>query len=59
MTKSIYQCVKCKEYTLNEERCPHCGSKTVSPQPARFSLEKEKKYSKYRRQLFKTQLKVE
>ncbi|MCE7741166.1 MAG: ribosome biogenesis protein [Candidatus Heimdallarchaeota archaeon] len=56
MTKSIYRCIECKEYTLNEQTCPHCGKKTVSPQPARFSLEKEKKYSKYRRRLFKDQL---
>jgi len=55
MTKSIYRCVECKEYSLEEQICPHCGNKTVSPQPARFSLEKEKKYSKYRRQLLKTQ----
>lgn len=57
MTKSIYRCTVCHEYTLNEQQCPYCGNKTVSPQPARFSLEKEKKYSKYRRQLTKSQLK--
>ena len=53
MTKSIYRCLKCEKYTLNEQTCPHCGDRVVSPQPARFSLEKEKKYSKYRRQLLK------
>ena len=53
MTKSIFKCSKCNEYTLNSEICPVCGGKVVSPQPARFSLEKEKKYSKYRRLLIK------
>lgn len=53
MTKSIFKCTKCDKYTLNSETCPACGSKAVSPQPARFSLEKERKYSKYRRALIK------
>ena len=55
MTKSIYKCVDCKEYTLESSKCSKCGGKVVSPQPARFSLEKEKKYSKYRRKLLKEQ----
>jgi rRNA maturation protein Nop10 len=54
MTKSIFRCTKCKKYTLNSKECPVCGGKVISPQPARFSLEKEKKYSKYRRQLIKS-----
>ena len=53
MTKSIFKCTKCNKYTLNNETCPVCGGKVVSPQPARFSLEKENKYSKYRRALIK------
>ncbi len=52
MTKSIFKCTKCRKYTLSET-CPECGGKAVSPQPARFSLEKENKYSKYRRELIK------
>ncbi len=52
MTKSIFKCPKCKEYTLSE-KCPKCDSKAFSPQPARFSLEKERKYSHYRRKLVK------
>ena len=56
MTKSIYRCISCKEYSLNDQTCPHCGERTVSPQPARFSLDKEQKYSKYRRKLIKEQL---
>ncbi|MHA2357214.1 MAG: nucleolar RNA-binding Nop10p family protein [Candidatus Heimdallarchaeaceae archaeon] len=55
MTKSIFQCVNCKKYTLNEKKCPACGGHVISPQPARFSLEKEKTYSKYRRNLIKEQ----
>ncbi|MHA1707645.1 MAG: nucleolar RNA-binding Nop10p family protein [Candidatus Heimdallarchaeaceae archaeon] len=53
MTKSIFKCTKCKKYTLHSDICPSCGGVVVSPQPARFSLEKEKKYSKYRRMLIK------
>ena len=33
-----------------KEICPECGGKTVSAHPPKFSLEKEKKYGKYRRQ---------
>ena len=57
MTKTIFRCIACFSYTLNEDECPKCGKKTVSPQPARFSLEKEKKYSSYRRKLLKQELK--
>ncbi|MCG3226439.1 MAG: ribosome biogenesis protein [Candidatus Heimdallarchaeota archaeon] len=57
MTKSILKCIECKKYTLESTKCSACGGSAVSPQPARFSLEKEKKYSKYRRKLFKDQQK--
>jgi rRNA maturation protein Nop10 len=57
MTKTIFRCTACFTYTLNEDKCPKCANKTVSPQPARFSLEKEKKYSVYRRRLLKQELK--
>lgn len=57
MTKSIFRCVACKRYTLDPEQCPICGKNVISPQPPRFSLEKEKKYSKYRRELLKQQVK--
>lgn len=33
-----------------KEMCPECGEKTTSAHPPKFSLEKEKKYGKYRRQ---------
>ncbi|MCK4972143.1 MAG: hypothetical protein KAS52_02405, partial [Candidatus Heimdallarchaeota archaeon] len=44
------------KYTLNTEKCPSCGGRVVSPRPAKFSIEKEKKYSSYRRQLIKNDL---
>lgn len=53
MTKSIFRCIECKIYSLSDGKCPACGSKTVSPRPARFSIEKSQKYSKYRRMLIK------
>lgn len=56
MTKSIFFCAKCKAYTLNDKKCPNCEGRVVSPQPARFSIEKEKKYSIYRRRLLKEEM---
>jgi len=44
----IRKCVECKKYTL-EEKCS-CGGKTLDAHPPKFSLEKEKKFGKYRRQ---------
>jgi len=44
----IKKCDKCKEYTL-DETCPLCKTKTISAHPLKFSLEKERKYGKYRR----------
>jgi H/ACA ribonucleoprotein complex subunit 3 len=44
----LKKCVKCNKYTLNEV-CSVCREKTASAHPMRFSLEKEKKYGKYRR----------
>ncbi|MCG3222054.1 MAG: ribosome biogenesis protein [Candidatus Heimdallarchaeota archaeon] len=57
MTKSILRCIECKKYTLESTKCSSCGGRVISPQPARFSLEKERKYSKYRRKLMKEQRK--
>ena len=54
--KTLYKCANCGEYTLKPNLCPHCGGKTYTPHPARFSIEKEQKYSKYRRDLLKNQL---
>ncbi len=59
MTKSIFRCTSCNKYTLNEDICPICGSDVENPHPARFSIEKEKKYSKYRRELIKDKINKE
>jgi H/ACA ribonucleoprotein complex subunit 3 len=40
------KCSKCNVYTL-KDKCPKCGSPTVSPRPPKFSP--EDKYGKYRR----------
>jgi len=42
------KCPNCKTYTMREV-CPKCGAKTINAHPLKFSLEKEKKYSKYRK----------
>jgi len=44
----LRKCPNCQNYTL-KETCPVCKTKTVSPHPPKFSLEKEKKYSEYRK----------
>jgi len=44
----IKKCFACKRYTLREV-CPNCGKPTENPHPARFSLEKEKILSEYRK----------
>lgn len=45
MKTQILLCKKCHIYTLKES-CPQCNSKTISPKPAKFSI--EDKYLKYR-----------
>lgn len=42
------KCPNCKSYTL-KDLCPNCKGKTLSAHPMKFSLEKEKKYGKYRK----------
>ena len=42
------KCPTCKTYTM-KEACPKCGTKTEGAHPFKFSLEKEKKYGKYRK----------
>ncbi|MBL7148104.1 MAG: RNA-protein complex protein Nop10 [Nanoarchaeota archaeon] len=46
MKKEILKCPKCSTYTL-QSSCPNCNSKTLSPKPAKFSI--NDKYGKYRR----------
>lgn len=45
MAKSILICQKCRTYTLKKT---HCSEKTITVKPAKFSPEKEERYSKYR-----------
>lgn len=44
----IMRCPKCGAYTL-KMKCGKCGTAAATAHPPRFSLEKEKKYGKYRR----------
>ncbi|HLC88701.1 MAG TPA: RNA-protein complex protein Nop10 [Candidatus Nanoarchaeia archaeon] len=53
MTKHIYKCPSCQQYTL-ENNCPSCNSATVRPQPPKFSV--EDKYARYRREVKKKEL---
>ena len=46
MIMKMRKCPKCGAYTLKDV---HCGAETASPHPPKFSVEKEKKYGKYRR----------
>lgn len=45
MAKSILKCTKCSTYTI---KAKHCSLKTITIKPAKYSPEKEEKYSKYR-----------
>lgn len=45
MKKTIFQCKNCYIYTL-KRNCPYCYEKTISPKPAKFSI--EDKYLRYR-----------
>jgi len=42
----LRKCEKCEKYTLNQEKCPHCGGKVRIPHPPKFSP--DDKYAKYR-----------
>jgi len=43
----LRKCGSCRQYTLNQEKCPYCGGKVHIPHPAKFSP--EDRYAKYRR----------
>ena len=47
MKKGILVCPKCSTYTL-EQNCQKDNTKTISPKPAKFSI--EDKYGKWRRE---------
>ena len=42
----LRKCEKCKRYTLNKEKCPHCGGEVHVPHPAKFSP--HDKYAMYK-----------
>jgi len=46
MKKEILKCTKCSTYTLKTS-CPNCNSKTLSPKPAKYSI--DDKWGKWRR----------
>ncbi len=47
MKALLRKCVKCGRYTLNQDKCPFCGSEVRNPHPPKFSP--EDRYGKYRR----------
>lgn len=49
---NIMKCIRCEAYTLMD-KCEKCGATTISPHPMKFSIEKEQRYGKYRRQKLK------
>jgi len=42
----LRKCIKCKRYTLNQNRCPYCNQPVKIPHPAKFSP--DDKYIKYK-----------
>tara|TARA_Y100000310_G_C20221244_1_gene595869 strand:+ start:217 stop:384 length:168 start_codon:yes stop_codon:yes gene_type:complete len=46
MKVEILKCTNCNTYTL-EENCPSCNTQTITPKPAKFSI--EDRYGHYRR----------
>lgn len=54
MSSKIMRCPECETYTLHD-KCPKCGTKTVSTLPAKFSPEDP--YGEYRRKAKRETLK--
>jgi rRNA maturation protein Nop10 len=44
----LLKCKKCGKYTLDNS-CSACKEKAITCHPPNFSLDKERKYGKYRR----------
>ncbi|MFW9886560.1 MAG: RNA-protein complex protein Nop10 [Candidatus Thorarchaeota archaeon] len=44
----LFRCIECKQYTLEEDKCPKCGGSVVSPRPPKYSP--QDRYGKYRRE---------
>ncbi len=51
-------CTKCGRYTIMQENCPVCGSKTRVPHPPRFSPEDKYVAYRYRMKLLAGSLSV-
>jgi len=47
MPKLLHKCTKCERYTLEEDKCPICGSPLKLAHPPKFSP--VDKYGEYRR----------
>ncbi len=45
MKSLMLKCVDCRRYTISG-KCPHCGGKTVTVHPARYSP--DDRYARYR-----------
>jgi H/ACA ribonucleoprotein complex subunit 3 len=52
----LRRCEDCGQYTL-KDRCPKCGGRTLSPHPAKFSM--DDRYQKYRLLMKRMALKEE
>ncbi len=52
MNREIFKCSKCNIYTM-KDHCDKCGEKTLSPKPARYSI--EDKWGYWRRKAKKEQ----
>ncbi|MFX1252803.1 MAG: nucleolar RNA-binding Nop10p family protein [Promethearchaeota archaeon] len=48
MPKLMKQCPICQIYTF-QDQCSKCRGVTRSPHPPKFSMERDRKYAKYRR----------
>jgi len=46
MPPLLRKCIRCKRYTLKQDKCPYCGGALVIPHPPKFSP--DDKYIKYR-----------
>jgi len=42
----LKKCIRCKTYTLKQDKCPRCGGPLITPHPPKFSP--DDRYIKYR-----------
>ena len=55
MPSRLKRCMKCKNYTIAEDKCNFCGASLEKIAPPRFSL--EDKYQQFRIPYFKEKMK--